>query len=198
MGQKKASDNRTRVWTAVVYPDSAPENWRDLLDEEHIAWVESPLHDQDVNPATGELKKAHWHILLSFEGVKSFEQISAILEPLGCPIPQRCHSTVGAVRYFAHLDNPEKHQYSPSEVKGHGGFDVAAAMQPTSSKRYELISEMLDFVKDQQITELQDLLDYARKSRFDDWFTLLCDSSAYIVNQYIKSQRCRSSASSSS
>lgn len=193
MATKKATESRTRVWTAVVYPESAPENWRDLLDEQHIAWVESPLHDQDVNPGTGELKKPHWHILLSFEGVKTFEQVSAILEPLGCPIPQRCHSTVGTVRYFAHLDNPEKHQYSPAEVVGHGGFDVASAMQPTSSRRYELIAEMVEFIQEKNVTEFMDLMIYAKNNRKEDWFPLLCDNSAYIVNQCIKSVRCRQS-----
>lgn len=59
MAKKKSSlpaDGRTRNWCAVVYPDSAPENWRDILDGQHICWVESPLHDQDVNPGTGEVK----------------------------------------------------------------------------------------------------------------------------------------------
>lgn len=198
MAREKATDTRSRAWTAIVYPDSAPADWRDLLDAQFMPWVESPLHDKDVNPVTGEIKKAHWHILLYFEGKKSFEQVNSILEPLGCPIPQRCHSMTGAVRYFTHMDNPEKHQYSPSDVIGHCGYDVAAALQPTSSRRYELIAEMLDYVRDQRITELQDLIDFAISNRFDDWFTLLCDNSAYIVNQYIKSQRCRSAASSSS
>lgn len=47
---------KTRAWTFIVYPDSAPDNWRDILDELHIPWVESPLHDKDQNP-TGEQKK---------------------------------------------------------------------------------------------------------------------------------------------
>ena len=194
MAIKKASESRTRVWTAVVYPESAPKNWRALLDDYHIAWCESPLHNKDVDEGTGELKKPHWHILLSFEGVKTFEQVCEILEPVGCPIPQRVHSAVGAVRYFAHLDNPDKHQYSVSDIIGHSGFDVAAALQPTASKRYDMIAEMIGFIKEQHVTELQDLMDYAMVNRRDDWFPLLCDNSAYIVGQYIKSQRCRMTA----
>ena len=62
--KNSSSDGRTRTWVAVVYPDSAPDNWRELLDENHIEWAESPLHDRDVNPGTGEVKKAHWHIAL--------------------------------------------------------------------------------------------------------------------------------------
>ncbi|WP_225354628.1 Rep family protein, partial [Ligilactobacillus murinus] len=56
-------DDRARTWTFIVYPESAPENWRDLLDEYHVPWVESPLHDKDINP-DGTVKKAHWHVIL--------------------------------------------------------------------------------------------------------------------------------------
>lgn len=189
--EKASADNRARIWAAVVYPESAPEDWRDILDAQHIEWAESPLHDQDVNPSTGELKKAHWHIVLAFEGKKSYEQVCEILEPLHGPIPQRCHALKGAVRYFAHMDNPEKHQYSPSDIVGHGGFDVRSALAPTSGQRYELIKEMQDWVHDNGITEMQDLMDEARANRFDDWFPLLCDSCAYVMGAYIKSQRHR-------
>ena len=60
----KKVDNRARNWSLVVYPESAPENWRDILDDYHIPWVESPLHDKDVNP-DGEIKKsalAYWFV----------------------------------------------------------------------------------------------------------------------------------------
>ena len=131
--EKTRGHDRTRIWSAVVYPDSAPENWREVLDDLHIEWVESPLHEFDTNP-TGEVKKAHWHIVMSFDGPKSFEQVCEILEPLHCPIPQKCHALRGAVRYMAHLDNPEKYQYPTSGIVPHGGFDLAAALAPSSSQ----------------------------------------------------------------
>ena len=173
-----------------MYPESAPENWRDVLDDYHIEWAESPLHEYDTNPG-GELKKAHWHIVLAFDGPKSYEQVVEILDPLNCPIPQRCHSLKGAVRYFAHLDNPEKFQYPVSAIVGHGGFDVTAALAPSSSERYTLISEMVAFVKSEGITEFQDLMDYAVANERESWFPLLCDSCAFVMQQYIKSQRHR-------
>lgn len=186
----KAADGRARTWAAVIYPDSAPSNWKDLLDEQHIPWACSPLHEFDTN-ATGEVKKPHWHIVLSFDGKKSYEQICDILAPLNAPIPQRCHDVRGIVRYFAHLDNPEKHQYSVSDIEGHGGFDVTAALQPSASERYEYIGQMVDFVRDNGITEYQDLMDYALSERRGDWFPLLCDSCSFVMQQYIKSQRHR-------
>lgn len=188
--EKTRGHDRTRIWSAVVYPDSAPENWREVLDELHIEWVESPLHEFDTNPS-GEVKKAHWHIVMSFDGPKSFEQVCEILEPLHCPIPQKCHALRGAVRYMAHLDNPEKYQYPTSGIIPHGGFDLAAALSPSSCQRYELIAEMTIWVKENAVTEFQDILDYARDYRREDWYPLLCDNSAYVLQQYIKSQRHR-------
>lgn len=190
MADKKSSGSRTRNWMVVVYPESAPENWREYMDELQIEWVESPLHEFDTN-ATGEVKKAHWHLLLMFGGVKTYEQVLEVVQPLNCPAPQKCLSVKGCVRYMVHLDNPEKHQYSVSDIKAHGGVDLADLLRPNSSERYALINDMFDYVKDNGIVEFQDLVDYARHEHFEDWFPLLCDNSAYVVGQYIKSQRHR-------
>lgn len=194
MAQKKSSndtkDTRTRNWTAVVYPDSAPKNWRDILDETHIEWVESPLHEFDTNP-TGEVKKAHWHILLMFGGVKSYEQVCEVLKPLSCPRPERCHNAKSMVRYMVHLDNPDKYQYKQSDIIAHGGVDLAELLRPSSSERYTMIRDMCEYVKKNNITEFQDLMDYAMYEKFDTWFPALCDSCSYVVGLYIKSQRHR-------
>ena len=188
--EKSRGHDRTRNWVAVIYPDSAPANWRDILDDYHFQWVESPLHEFDTDP-TGEVKKSHWHILLMFGGVKSFEQVKEILSPLNCPIPQICHDARGAVRYMAHLDNPNKFQYDIGDIVSHGGVDVKELLKPTSGERYSLIREMCEFVRDNNIDEFQDLIDYSMAERFDTWFPLLCDSCSYVVGQYIKSQRHR-------
>ena len=173
-----------------MYPESAPKNWREYIDELHVEWVESPLHEFDTN-ATGEVKKPHWHVLLMFGGVKSYEQVCECIAPLNCPIPQRCHNAKAMVRYMAHLDNPEKFQYSTADIKAHGGVDIAELLRPSASERYTLIREMTEYIKHEGITEFQDIMDYAAAERFDDWFPLLCDNSAYVIGQIIKSQRHR-------
>lgn len=192
MSEKKSSgkETRTRTWTFVIYPESAPENWRELLDDEHIEWAESPLHDKDVN-ANGEIKKAHKHILLMFGGVKSYEQVKELTDKCNAPIPQRCHNARAMVRYMAHLDNPEKAQYSISDIIPHGGLDVAEMLRPSSSERYTLIGEMIDYITEHNVTEMEDLILYARRERFDDWFPLLCDSAAYVLGSFLKSKRNR-------
>ncbi|MGG0644097.1 replication protein [Sporosarcina gallistercoris] len=186
----KAKDERTRNWTFVVYPESAPENWREIIDDLHVPWVESPLHDRDVNP-DGELKKPHWHVIIMFSSNKSYSQIREITMKLRSPNPQKVANAKGMVRYFAHMDNPEKYQYKKTDIIAHAGAEITSYLSVTSAERYELINEMMEFIDSQGIVEMKSLLDYARHERFDDWFPLLCDNSAYIMDSYIKSNRHR-------
>lgn len=184
----KTKDNRTRNWSFLVYPDSAPENWQSIIEEYHIQWIQGPLHDKDINP-DGTPKKPHWHVILMYEGNKSFDQIKEITDKLNSTIPQKISSVKGLTRYLAHLDNPDKAQYNPSDIIGYGGVDLAELLKPTSSDRYASIREMLAYIKEHNITEMADMLEYAATERFEDWFPLLCDNSAYIIGQAIKSYR---------
>lgn len=195
MAEKKTRGaGRTRSWTFVLYPESAPDDWRDKLDELHLQWIESPLHDKDVN-ADGEPKKPHWHILLMFDTVKDYTQVKALTESLNAPIPQKCASARGMVRYMVHMDNPEKYQYKSSDIISHGGADVLELLRPTATNRYDLIAEMMDFVQSQNIVEFEDLMDYARHIRREDWYSLLCDSCAIVMERYIRSRRHRTTKS---
>lgn len=185
----KEKETRTRNWTFFVYPDSAPENWREIIDGWHIEWVCSPLHDKDINVADGSPKKAHWHVLVMFGGVKSYEQVCELIQPLNCPIPQRCHNVKSIVRYFAHLDNPEKARYSLSDIVAYGGVDIYDLLKPSSSERYTYIKEMQLWCIDNNITEYADLFDYAMAAHFDDWYPLLCDSCTFLMKTFLASKR---------
>jgi len=181
---------RTRNWSFIIYPESAPANWREMLDDLHVEWVESPMHDSDTN-ATGEPKKSHFHILILFGGVKTFEQVCEFLKDFNSPIPQQCHNAKALVRYMAHLDNPEKYQYQLTDIKAHGGVEIADLLKPSASEKYTLISEIIRHLQDNRITEFQDLVDYALAERYNDWFPLLCDGSTIMLSAYIKSARHR-------
>jgi hypothetical protein len=52
---------------------------------------------------------------------------------------------------------------------------------------------MIRYIKANDVTELMDLLEYAMEERYEDWYPLLCDNSAYIVSEAIKSQWRKSS-----
>lgn len=184
-----SSDKRTRNWSFIVYPDSAPEDWKSYLDSISVPWICSPLHDMDFNP-TGELKKSHWHCLLLFSGKKSFEQICEILKPLNCPIPQVCHSAEGAIRYMIHRDNPDKHQYSQSDIEVHGNIDIDTFFLPTRSQRQIIVKDIIQFCNSNNICEFADIVDYSIENN-SEWFSLLTESYSIFFSSYFKSKRYR-------
>ena len=127
--QKKAdgkrAGTRTRNWTFVVYPESAPNDWEKIIENERVPFVVSPLHDSDISDnETGEIKKAHWHVIINFSSVKSYEQVKELTDKINAPIPQKVNSMIGATRYLIHLDHADKFQYKKEDIKCFNGFDL--------------------------------------------------------------------------
>lgn len=176
------AEKRTRNFVTVVYPDSAPDNWLNIIADLKIPCFISPLHDKDINP-NGEPKKPHWHIMLMFEGVKTVSQVRDIVVTFGGVGLEVVNSLRGYARYLCHLDNPEKYQYSIDSVTMYGGADYFNIIGLASDK-YKAVAEMIDYIKENQILHFADLLEYAAIHR-NDWFKLLCDNCAYIVKEYI-------------
>lgn len=177
---------RYRNFATVVYPDSAPAEWQEALSEAHIPAFISPLHDRDVNP-NGEAKKAHYHVMVMFEGKKSIEQVREIFDTIGGVGVEVINTLRGYARYLCHLDNPEKARYEPERVTSLCGADYASCIGLPTDK-YKCISEIIEFCKDNEIFSFCDLMDYCRAERFD-WFRVLCDSGAYVVKEYLKSRK---------
>lgn len=181
-----ASSRRFRNFATVVYPDSenTPEDWLSVLQDFKTPVLVSPFHDQDVN-VTGEPKKPHYHVLIMFEGMKSQDQVRELFDQIGGVGLETVNSLRGYARYLCHLDNPDKHQYFPGDVKQFGGCDYIE-MIGLPSDRYEIIGEMIDYCQSECIVSYATLLVYARHNR-QDWFRILCDSGTIVMKEYLKS-----------
>ena len=183
---EKRKDDRTRNWTMVVYPESAPENWREILDNLHVPYLVSPLHDKDVNP-DGEVKKAHWHVVLIFENKKSYDQIKEIADKLNAPIPQKVESLRGMVRYLVHTDNPEKHQYERADIEIHGGDDIDKYFETASSDRAILMA-IVKHVKENNVTSFAKLAYYAIEHDKKDWLDCMANRNTMFLNAIVTAQ----------
>ena len=185
--KKKSKDEaefRTRNFATVVYEDSAPENWQEILSSHLVPAFISPYHDRDVNP-TGEPKKPHWHVMIMFDGKKSLEQVKAVFKTIngvGCEVVQ---SIRGYARYLCHLDNPEKAQYLPDDVRQLCGADYNNIIGLVTDK-YKAIREMISWCDEYRIVYYSDLLRYASFERAD-WFRVLCDCGSYVMKEHLKS-----------
>ena len=131
---------RTRNFATVVYPESASGDWMEKLADLKIKAFVSPLHDKDKNP-DGEPKKAHYHVILMFDSVKSVEQVKEITDEIGGVGVEKINSLRGYARYLIHADNPEKAQYEKTDIKQFGGADYEGICLLASDK-YAAIREM--------------------------------------------------------
>lgn len=198
--EKSINQDKTRAkdWTFIVYPESAPADWRGILaDKLQVKAIISPLHDKDVLDDVEQTpKKAHYHVILRFDSKKSFAQIKEITDLLNQPIPQKIKSIEGAVRYLIHADSPDKAQYNQSDIQVIGNIDLDRYFKKTGVQKDELTAEIMDYICDNDITELADLLDYCRRENIE-WFRHLC-SNAYLIDKYITSRRNKKEQNTSS
>ena len=158
----------TAYGTLLAYLDSlhvrcavSPIHDRDTFTADDVwAWCERHIDpetgDLDVKyldsaPYVGKPKKAHVHIMFMMRRQYTAEEMSLMMAGLLWIRPtmwDKCIDPVGMLRYFAHLDSPEKAQYPSYGIHGFGGIKLdALVMDDSKSKMHECtmaIFEMID------------------------------------------------------
>ena len=184
----ETKDKRCRWWTIEVYPESAAENWQQLLNG--YKWAMSPLHDKDVNE-DGTPKKPHWHLAVYFPNKAYFQEVVDLAFSLSkMKYVQPIKNIQGMLRYFAHLDNPEKFQYDPKQIKGFGGFDVVKYLT-TPTDIDELMREIETFIRQNRVTEYADLVDISidLHDEHPEWHKCITTHTIHF-RAYVTSKRC--------
>lgn len=111
---------KTRTWIMLLYPDN--EDHQKIIadipkDFPSAIWA---VHDSDMNPDTGELKKEHIHYVLYFPNdvykthitkkYAWYAEIDRWVKP--------AKSIRARVRYLLHADDPDKYQYPIETLEG--------------------------------------------------------------------------------
>lgn len=185
MAEKK--NTKKRNWAFVLYPESAPEDWKEQLQLAGLQCAISPLHDKDLN-ADGTPKKAHYHIILVYGNPTTYNNVKTLTDRLNQPIPQPLEQVRGYYRYLTHKDNPEKYQYSDKDIITINGFDITEFIEMTKSEVLAIKSSLQSLIRELNIIEYADLLDYIQdngeKAEYD-----VASSNTIFFNTYIKSRR---------
>lgn len=177
---------RASKWTFLIYKDSTPSDYLEILNDTHIPFMLSPWHDKDIDHKTGKIKKAHRHGVLYFETLKSRSQVAEILQPLNGPeYVEVVHSTVGMYDYFTHAETPSKEPYNIDDIQYGCGFDLSEflALQDQTGQ----INEILTTIEDQNISEFYDLVKTIRGE--DVNLLKLLASKSFFFSKYIDSVR---------
>ena len=177
---------RYRNWLYILYPESLPKNFKEYLYDLGVEGYLSPLHKDDLD-GDGKLKKEHYHLVLTFGGQQTYEFAKSIADDLNAPSPEPPYRTDkrGALRYLCHLDSPHKAQYSVNDVICFGGGDYLKHIEGDNDK-YRVIGEMMEFLISNYQMHFCDFLIYCKNENME-WFKCLCDSSTYVIREFIKS-----------
>lgn len=181
-----ASSHKARNWQAILYEDSAEKNWSEILDELFVTWVASPIHDKDIND-DGTPKKPHYHVYLLFDNAYTYNYAKSIFDQIGAVFPDLAAKVIiknlpACIKYLTHKNKPDKAQYNESDIIHSEDFVLTKyEEQPTieelKKRDREIWYEILDYIAQNDITELSELIYYARWNN-DEW-------SDYIRNKTI-------------
>jgi len=188
MAEEKKKEVKKREWTFVIYPESAPSDWRDLIRQRGLVAAASPLHDKDIN-ADGTPKKPHHHVIVVYDGPTTFSNVSALsVGELNGTIPKVLDSPRGMYTYFTHEDNPEKAQYDKKDIEHFNNFNITDLCMLKNSEIFEIKKRVIDFIDDNDIIEYADLIRYLMLAELKDELQVSMEST-FFFDKYITSRR---------
>lgn len=188
MSEKKSTVKK-RNWAFVLYPESAPENWREMLQMSGLQCAVSPLHDKDIDP-NGEPKKPHWHVIAVYSGPTSYNVVNALCGSLNAPHPQALEQVRGYYRYLTHKDNPEKAQYDDKDITTINGFNISDFSELTRSEVNAIKFRLQKLIREQEIFEYSDFMDYLQDNDMMSEYEVASNNTMFF-DRYIRSRNCK-------
>ena len=189
--------SRTRHYSFILYPDSETlsPSWLADVENFHVPTYISPLHDKDLyerdspdgEHKKGDLKKAHYHIMLCFPTVKSLQQVQKLVAPvLGveCPFIEPVNSSPDYFKYLSHQNAPNKAQYSADDILCLSG--ATPDDFPNKASSYDILREILFFCRDNGINTYATLVDICIDG-FPEWLPYACGQFSGVLSNYFRS-----------
>ena len=157
-------EDKKRNWWFVLYPESAPPDWRDRLRATGLPIAISPLHDKDVyddGEQAGQPKKPHHHVILAYPGPTTYSVVCKLVQgELGQPIPQPLEAIRGGYRYLSHADNPEKYQYDAKDIETLNGFNILDYVDMTAAEAVAMNKELVSLIMELGFADYCDFIEY--------------------------------------
>lgn len=181
-------NNKSKYFCALLYPDSTTYDTEKVIKAlamEHLTFAVSPIHDRDVDD-DGNLKKAHFHLLLSYSSATTLNNIKGWFKACGLPegdlhSVRVCASGVGYYRYLTHRDNPEKAQYDVNDIRVFNDVDeLFKKFSKTASDKIDDLSHIFQIVDELKTISFHSLIQYLMLNE-RDLFKLLTSSSALAI-----------------
>lgn len=194
-----AEKTRCRTFDLLLYDE----------DETHKACLEklasgykyiAILHDKDrwtdeenlpEGVQVGDLKKAHWHVIIRFPQGR---WDTAVSKELGIAINyiQKCVSYEGSLLYLVHHGLPHKYQYSIDECKGTLIKDLEKALD-TEYDIDEKINDVLEILDDKEFWTMRAFIQEATRRKRGGMALRMSGLLSTIINEHNLENEYRSS-----
>lgn len=183
-----AGKAKFRTFAFLVYPESAPKDWRETLRRSLGMFAISPLHEPD-----GEDSKAHYHVMY-YHGSPITVACARNFIPEDVPangFVQPVRNFVAYCRYLCHLDDSDKQQFegNPRElIECIRGFPLDLTRELTKEEKRVYRREILALIRENSIVEFCDLVDGLESAGLVDYAEFVADSYGYFT-RYLDSAR---------
>lgn len=148
-----------------VYTETDVKNWQRRHIDPDTGEVATEFSNQE--PRVGDPKKPHIHIICIVKGPMTREDFSELFLDLVWISPlkwQRVLHLDVLIRYLAHMDDPEKAQYSCFDVIGFGGINLKALTIQKSDEYTKAMSmaAVMEYIEDNNIRYYHVLAKWAK------------------------------------
>lgn len=141
----------------------------DVYDEDTInAWVERhrgtdgklSSEDEKRKPNAGNVEPAHYHVMLCYKGNKTYITVlDKLNELLGIWYIVRVEDKAAMMRYFCHLDQPDKHPYNVEDACTLNGLDRTPLYELAAIDKSVCLMDICAYVRDNRCVYFCDLVD---------------------------------------
>lgn len=183
----KHEKTKARNWAFIVYPESAPEEWREILQLTGLQFAISPLHDSDKDPTEDE-KKSHWHVIAVWNNPTTGAAVRRITESVNAALPIALNGIRGYYLYLTHKENPDKFQYDEKDITTINGFNILDFVEKSKSEVNAFKRSIQRLILEMDITEYAVLMVYLDEQDMYDEYDI-ASSHTYFFDKFIASRR---------
>lgn len=175
--------------------------WLKKLIDTHLRFCLSPYHDKDKwseidlqkHPdradkiKIGELKTAHYHVMIHCDDNTTFKTMKDLTEALGLPIPFKVMAPDGLYRYFCHQDNPEKHQYDLNDIVHYNGSDPSDYLMELSKfRKNQILDEVIAFIRGKRYIRFAEIIFGVKEHFADPNYEYLVKNNVTLMKEILK------------
>ena len=183
-------NERSKYWTLILYEDSENLKFNDYIEKikflsDNYCYI---LHNKDYNE-NGEIKKNHYHIVMSFNNYKWLNSLSSELN-----IPsnyfEKVRNLEHILMYLIHFNDKDKYQYDFTEIIGTKTFKdkLYRSLHCYNKDEESKVSEIITYIIEHPDLSFTNLVKWVVENGF--WSEFRRASSIFIKLLDENKQKC--------